>query len=766
MPQAPALRRLAVIGNALPRRCGIATFTTDLHRALAGTRPTVQTGIVAMTDAGHRYDYPAIVTHEIREACLRDYRRAADTLNETRIDLVSLQHEFGIFGGDAGGAIVGLLERLTMPVVTTLHTVLETPTLPQRRVLGDIVAASARVIVMAEKGRTLLKTLYGVPADKIAVVPHGIPDVLFSEPAAAKLRCGLAGHMVILTFGLLSPNKGIEVMIAAMPSILKSRPDAIYVILGATHPHLVRDQGEAYRLGLMARVKELGLTDHILFLDQFVDYETLLDFIAACDVYVTPYLTAAQMTSGTLAYSFGLGKAVVSTPYWHAEELLADGRGVLVPFGDSAALSREIADLLIDDDRRQALRTRAYTDSRSMTWERTAERYWDIFDAVPRAPHLTLIAQRDTPLLAPEELLPPDMRLGYLLAMCDDTGLFQHAVHAIPNRSHGYCVDDNARALLLACALNHPAEAGLPEVLTSRFTAFIQDAWNPETRRFRNFMSFQRQWLEESGSEDSHGRTLWALGTCARDDTRTSRRQWAEGLFLEALPSVEGFTSPRAWAFTLLGLDAFGHTVAPQPEAKRLRVQLATKLMARLRDSESAEWPWFEAGLSYDNARLCQALIATGMAMETPLWVDTGVRTLRWLMGQQTADAGHFRPVGSDTFGTERCAPAPFDQQPMEAAAALSACLAAWRAEGDDVWKTHAITCFSWFLGRNDLQAPLVDFDTGSCRDGLHADRVNENRGGESLVSYLMSLAEIRQLARITRARPTGTLAPFGAAHP
>jgi glycosyltransferase involved in cell wall biosynthesis len=766
MAQAPALRRLAVIGNALPRRCGIATFTTDLHRALSVARPTVQTGIVAMTDAGHHYDYPPIVNVQIRETCLSDYRQAADVLNAARIDLVSLQHEFGIFGGEAGGAIVGLLERLTMPVVTTLHTVLKNPTRPQRRVLEAIVSASGKVIVMAEKGRALLQTVYGVAADKITVIPHGIPDVRFSEPEAAKQRCGFAGQMVILTFGLLSPNKGIEVMIEAMPAILKNRPDALYVILGATHPTLVRNHGETYRHGLMDRVQALGLTEHVVFLDQFVDYETLLDFIAACDVYVTPYLNEAQMTSGTLAYSFGLGKAVVSTPYWHAEELLAEGRGVLVPFGDSAALSREISDLLTDDARRQALRTRAYADSRSMTWERTAERYWGIFDAVPRAPHLTLIAQRDEPPLAPEELLPPDMRLGYFLSMCDDTGLFQHAVHSIPNRAHGYCVDDNARALLLACALNHPAEAGLPEVLTTRFAAFVQDAWNPDTGRFRNFMSFQRQWLEDTGSEDSHGRTLWALGTCTRDDTRASRRLWAEGLFLEALPTVESFASPRAWAFTLLGLDAYCGTIAPVAEAERLRLRLAAKLVARLADSETPAWPWFESGLSYDNARLCQALIVTGIATDTPLYLETGLRTLHWLMTQQTAESGCFRPVGSDTFGTERCAPAPFDQQPVEATAALSACLAAWRAEGDEIWKTQAITCFSWFLGHNDLAVALVDFDTGSCRDGLHRDRPNENRGGESVVSYLLSLAEIRQLVRITRARPTGTLVPFRAAHP
>ncbi len=354
-----------------------------------------------------------------------------------------------------------------------------------------------------------------MPDDKIEIIPHGIPDVAFVASDAAKARLGFSGRSVILTFGLLSPNKGIEVMIDAMPSILKRRPDAVYVVLGATHPNLVREQGEAYRESLTARVRELGVEDHVVFLDQFVDQATLLEFISMCDIYVTPYLNEAQMTSGTLAYSFGLGKPVVSTPYWHACELLSDGRGVLVPFGDAAAIGGEIAELLTDDARRQAMCKRAYAFSRTMTWERTAERYMSAFDHARQGHGLKVIARTDPGATEPPGPAAPDMQIGHFLSMCDDTGLFQHAVHSVPDRSHGYCVDDNARALLLACALNDPGEQRLSEVLTARFAAFVQHAWNPDTRRFRNFMGFNRTWLEDSGSEDSHGRTLWALGECA-----------------------------------------------------------------------------------------------------------------------------------------------------------------------------------------------------------------------------------------------------------
>jgi glycosyltransferase involved in cell wall biosynthesis len=742
------LRRIAVIGNSLPRRCGIATFTTDLQQAISTSRPSIDACIVAMTDHGQAYAYPAAVALQIKDGNIDEYARAADFLNGGRFDAVCLQHEFGIFGGEAGAHILALLSRLTMPVVTTLHTVLAEPTAVQRAVLERIVEASSKVVVMAKKGRELLRSVYQVPDDKIEVIAHGIPDAAFVGPDAAKAKLGFGGRSVILTFGLLSPNKGIEVMIDALPSILKRRADAVYVVLGATHPNLVRDEGEAYRERLLARVRELGVEDHVVFLDQFVDQATLLEFISMCDVYVTPYLNEAQMTSGTLAYSFGLGRPVVSTPYWHARELLADGRGVLVPFGDAAAIGGEIAELLTDDVRREAMCKRAYAVSRTMIWARTADRYMSVFENARQGHWLKVIARTDPGLPEPRSATAPDMQIGHFLSMCDDTGLFQHAVHSVPDRSHGYCVDDNARALLLACALNNPGEQRLSEVLTARFAAFVQHAWNPDTRRFRNFMGFNRAWLEDTGSEDSHARTLWALGECARRDASPSRRRWAASLFAEALPAAEAFRSPRAWAFTLLGLSAYCAVAPDDLHAQEVRHFLADRLMSALAAVETPDWVWFEEGLAYDNARLSQALMLTGMATQKPAYVEAGLRSLHWLMTQQTAPAGHFRPVGTAGFGEQRKQPRAFDQQPVEATATIAACLTAWRADGDAEWKAIATRVFGWFLGSNDLSVALVDPHTGSCRDGLHPDRANENRGGESVLSYLLSLAEIRQLAR------------------
>jgi glycosyltransferase involved in cell wall biosynthesis len=750
------LQRVAFVGNHLPRRCGIAVFTHDLHRAVSTARPDIETCVVAMTDPGRTYDYPPAVHFQIRDETIGDYVKAAEFLNSAGFDVVSLQHEYGIFGGEAGSNITEFLSHLEMPIVTTLHTVLTEPTPTQRDMMRRIIDTSTKIVVMSEKGHEFLRSVHDVSTRKIEVIPHGIPDFPFLETHHAKAKFDFAGKTIILTFGLLSPNKGIETMLDAMPEIIKSCPNAVYVILGATHPNLVRQQGEAYRDRLTARVQDLGIEDHVVFFSQFVDQATLLDFITMCDVYVTPYLNEAQMTSGTLAYSFGLGKAVVSTPYWHAKELLSDGRGILVPFGDTKALSTEIAGLLTNDVRRHSMRKRAYAASRSMTWAQTAKRYLAVFETAREHARPGILAPIDPIFSGSKGHVIPEMRIGHFLSLCDSTGMLQHAVHSVPDRAHGYCVDDNARALLFSSALLSSGEAKLPETVTARFAAFIQHAWNPDIRRFRNFMSYDRRWLEESGSEDSHGRTLWALAECARKDTDPSRRRWAEALFKTALPAVGEFSSPRAWAFSLLGLDAYCTLVGGDLFADRVRRLLADRLMSLFSATETTDWIWFEDLLGYDNARLPQALIQTGLTTHTPPYVEVGLRSLSWLMSFQTTSSGYFRPVGTKSFGRLRQKPEAFDQQPIEASATISACLVAWRADDSAQWQAGAMSAFGWFLGENDLQTTLINLDTGSCSDGLHPDRPNENKGAESALSYLLSLVEIRQLNE-REAAPTGS---------
>ncbi len=743
----PDVRRIALIGNALPRRCGIATFTAHIEEALSSAPRAPETVIVAMNDQGGPYDYPAKVGLTIDDSRVDDYVRAAEWINAGGFDVVSLQHEYGIFGGEAGGFILELLSRLDVPVVSTLHTVLSDPSPAQRRVMGAIIAASARIVVMAEKGAEMLRTIWHVPADKIDVIPHGIPDFDFVDSAPAKAELGLGDRPVILTFGLLAPNKGIEVMIDAVPEVLKASPNALYVVLGATHPNLVRHEGEAYRERLHDRARYLGVEDNVRFVDGFVDQATLLNYISACDVYVTPYLNEAQMTSGTLSYSFGLGKPVVSTPYWHAAELLADDCGVLVPFGDSAAIGTAVARLLADDAYRTTMRQRAYRASRAMVWSTVAERYLGVMDQATRRAPLRIVARPDAATRARALRPVPSIALDALHGMCDDTGIYQHAIHSVPDRDHGYCIDDNARALILACQLNAEGELALDDVTTSRFASFVQHGWNRDLSRFRNFMGFDRRWCESFGSEDSHGRTLWSLGEAARHDSSASRRRWAVALFEQAFPVVESFASPRAWAFTLLGLEGFVAATGSKAAIK-LRHLLADRLMDRLHACASDDWVWFEDGLAYDNARLPQALIVAGQANENGAQVDAGLRTLGWLTAIQTAAAGHFRPVGSESFGDLRVMPRPFDQQPLEATAQVAACIAALRVEGDQRWRVEAERAFDWFLGRNDLGIALVDIEDGSCRDGLHSDRANENRGAESVLAWLMAAADMRAMVR------------------
>lgn len=751
--------RVAFIGNSLPRRCGIATFTTDLQQAIAELPDIADTAIFAMRDPGSKHCYPVTVRASIDQDDPGQYAGVAELINRGGFDVVCLQHEFGIFGGVAGSHILELIQALRVPLVTTLHTVLDQPTTAQRAVMIAIVTASARVVVMAQKARDILIDVYGTDPASIVVIPHGIPEypLVNSEPAKAKL--GFSGKKIILTFGLLSPGKGIETMIDAMSLIIERSPDAVYVVMGATHPNLIREAGETYRHTLVKRVAALGLEGHVIFLNRFVDRPALLEHIAMSDVYVTPYLGETQMTSGTLAYSHGLGRPVVSTPYWHAAELLADGSGVLVPFSDPAALGEAVASLLGDAPTRLAMGHKAYKASRPMIWPNSAGRYRDCFRDALRVDRLNRMGRSYASVPAWPMTTDglPAPALHHFLDMCDDTGLLQHAVHNVPDRDHGYCVDDNARALLLCCSRHPGVQARLPKDYPGRFAAFIQYAWNPDNGRFRNFMGYDRRWLEPMGSEDSHGRTLWALGACTRYDKDASRKRWAAGLFREGLAEIVSFSSPRAWAFTLLGLDDYCAVASDDDQSAAMRDRLAFRLQHLLARSEGPDWTWFEGGLAYDNARLCEALIRTGICTGNTDMIDAGLRSLGWLIALQKAPAGHFRPIGSMTFGSGRVPPLPFDQQPVEAAATIAACLAAHNVEPREEWRTEARRAFHWFLGENDLSIPLVDTASGSCRDGLHPDRANENRGAESVLAWLLGLADMHALEH---ARETALVLP------
>jgi glycosyltransferase involved in cell wall biosynthesis len=746
MVQPSKVRKIAFVGDHLPRKCGIATFTSDLLSAVATAHPQSQCLCVSVNDIKGGYDYPEVVRFEIEEQDLSSYLRAADFLNISNVDIVCLQHEFGIYGGPAGSHILAFLRELRMPVVTTLHTVLREPRADQRRVMREIISLSTRVVVMAERGRQMLLDIYGAPSAKIDLVAHGIPDVGFVDPTYFKDQFGVEGKVVLLTFGLLSPNKGIEFVLNALPRILEEFPNVVYIVLGATHPNELREHGEAYRVSLEMLAKKNKIEKSVIFYNDFVDLENLKEFIGAADLYITPYLNEAQITSGTLAYTFGSGKAVISTPYWHAAELLADDRGVLVPFADAQAIATQVVSLLRDDPRRHAMRKNAYRIGREMIWSNVAQLYMHSFElsrlqaaSLSRKSLVTkTLDQR------PREL--PALKLNHLLRMADSTGVFQHANFSVPNFSEGYCTDDNARAFILAVLLGELGEE--PEHLRTIATtcaAFLQYAFDTKTLRFHNQMSFDRHWLDNPGSEDSHGRALWALGIGVGRSPFRSFQMMAGQLFARALPALTEFTSPRAWAFGLIGIHEYLRRLSGDSLVTQTRDTLTCRLMGLFERNATPDWGWFEQDLAYDNAKLAHALILSGRATGQPEVFECGLRALRWLNEVQLSENGHFRPIGSNGFYRRGGARANFDQQPIEAQAMVSACLDAYRATSDFWWYEQAQRAFDWFLGWNDLGLELYSPDSGGCRDGLHVDRVNGNQGAESTLAFLLSLAEMRQ---------------------
>ncbi|MCP4644015.1 MAG: glycosyltransferase [bacterium] len=741
---------IAFIGNYLPRQCGIATFTTDVCEAVARAYKEANVFAIPMNDSAEGYDYPPRVKFEVPDRELAAYIRAADFLNINNVDVVCLQHEYGIFGGPAGSHILALLRDLRMPVVTTLHTVLRDPQPVQKKVMDELATLSDRMIVMSKRGRDYLKDIYKVPSEKIDLIHHGIPDVPFVDPNYYKDKFGVEGKLLILTFGLLSPNKGIENVIEALPEIVKKHPDVMYICLGATHPHLKREQGESYRLSLQRLVEAKGVQQHVIFHNRFVSLEELVEFIGAADVYVTPYLNPAQITSGTLAYSLGAGKAVVSTPYWYAEELLAEDRGILVPFKDPGAIAKQVCRLLDNETERHAMRKRGYAFGRDMIWSEVAKRYMESFERAreerfKKARPATALRTADQ---RPAEL--PPLKLDHLERMTDDSAMLQHATFSVPNYEEGYTTDDNARSLLLTVYLEDLGDpiASQARRLAAKYLAFLFHAFCPNNRRFRNFMSYQRAWLEDIGSQDSHGRALWALGTMAGRSQDEGLRGLAGRLFDDALPAVVDFTAPRAWAFTLLGIMEFLRRFYGHRAAGDIREKLAERLLKMYQDSRDAstpgdEWLWFEDILAYSNAKLPHALMMCGQWMDRSDMVDAGLESLEWLADVQRMGNDHFVPIGCHGFYPRHSERARFDQQPVEVHASVSAYLEAYRLTGDKKWRKEAQRAFEWFLGRNDLGTPLYNPRTGGCFDGLTPDRVNQNQGAESTLAYLLSRMEM-----------------------
>ena len=768
------IRKVAFVGNYLPRKCGIANFTHDLRCAVASRYPDAKAVVVCVDDDKEPYAYPPEVTFEFQEQEAGSYLRAADYINASSVDVVCVQHEYGIYGGACGMMLLNLLREVKVPIVTTFHTILQDPSPDQRRILNALIQLSSRVITMTATGCSLLKKVFNAPMEKVDVIAHGIPDRPFVASNEYKERFGLQGKRVLLTFGLLSPNKGIEYMIRAMPEIVKEFPDTVYVILGQTHPNLIRENGEAYRFSLEFAAKELGVQDNIQFVNRYTDLDLLTQYIGACDVYVTPYLHEAQITSGTLSYAFGIGKAVVSTRYWHARDLLGNELGKLVDFRDSEQLSASVLELLRSPELLASMQRKAYDVGRTMTWPRTAEKYQKCFQNALvdrqalvqrqkamgvqikspvssvaasgsyKAPFAAAPASPAS-LFKPAFPVPlPEIRLVHLMRMIDRTGIAQHATFDLPNWDHGYCTDDVARALMVLVRLRtdgYPLESEHDTAITTMM-CFLFHSFTEKRGRFNNFMSFDRQFTDPAGvgSEDSHGRAMMALGMCVRFGVHT---EVATQLFQWALPATEHFTSPRAWAFVLHGICQFRERIWSDPEVCHFQEKLSNQLVAMYRHNSSEEWKWFEDIVAYQNAIIAQSLLYCSLQMDNAEQREIGLETLTWLLKIQDVD-GVFTPIGSEGFYRKNEHRALYDQQPIEASDLVQACVKALEVTRDTTWSDTADHVFNWFMGKNHLGVPLFDSKTGGCHDGLHRHRMNENQGAESTICFVDALACLR----------------------
>lgn len=749
-------KKVVFISSFPPRKCGIATFTSDLIDSTAlAAKGEFESLVVAMRSEDNKYDDP--VKFEIRQNVKSDYICAADYINFSHVDIVSVQHEFGLFGGEAGSYLSLLLNRLKAPVITTLHTVLDDPNPSYYKSLVDICKASYRVITMNERGVSMLRDTYNIPPRKIKLIAHGIPDLPFVDSNYYKHKFGLEDRRTILTFGLLSKNKGIEVMLKAMPAIVKVEPSVIYIILGMTHPSVLKHEGESYRFGLQQMVKDLNLQEHVIFHNRFVDDKELHNFLCAADIYVTPYLNEKQLTSGTLSFAVGTGKAVVSTPYWAATELLADGRGKLVQFGDSQHIAREIIEILQNDTLYYSLRRRAYEYGRSRTWPKIGQIYWKLFGS-KRKP---LQISSKTKLSAAETISSievPEPSLDHMEKLTDDTGLYQHAKFTIPNREFGYCTDDNARAVI--AMTRYYAQYPEPEALRllDTYLSFIIHSQSSDGS-IKNFMNFDRTWLANEPAHDAFGRVLWAFGTMMAKPPTPQYLSIAKDCFDKSVELVQR-QLPRGMAYSILGMSDYLKQFPGAIDIKRQLELAADGLVRQYEESHYPDWQWFEEAMTYDNAVLPHALYVAGLTLDNKRCREVADITCKFLL-ENTFNGTYFSFIGCKGWYERGETKATFDQQPIEAAGTVMMLRAAYEATKNQRFLTLQRKAFDWFLGQNDLHVPLYDFSTKGCNDGLTPDGVNTNQGAESTLSLFLSLLAMVESYAVVDKTKTSKGAPL-----
>jgi glycosyltransferase involved in cell wall biosynthesis len=755
---------IAFISTYPPRQCGIAIFAGELVNAVRShIEGRLRTTVMAVNEPSEGLLYPKEVPYVLNQHDNADYVRAAEFVNYNKVRAVCLQHEFGIFGGRDGAYILDFLREVRCPIVTTFHTVLLEPSESQRAVMQELIVLSSLLVVMSERAVAFMQDVYGAPEAKLRLIHHGVPEIPLVEPQRYKTQFEMAGRELLLTFGLLNPGKGIEYVLDALPPVVERYPSLCYIVLGATHPNILREQGESYRLSLQRQARNLGLQKNILFGNRFVGVEELCEFLQAADVYITPYLNREQITSGTLAYAVGAGKPIVSTPYWYAEEILADGRGMLVDFRDSAAIAEALLALLGDPVRVREMREKAYEFSRRMTWGEVGQNYLVAF----REAISTARVRASMPDVSMRHLLPitglPRPRIEHLQRLTDDTGMLQHARYGVPDRSHGYCTDDNARALVVMSKYYDLYRLPEAERLLSIYLAFVNYAQRPDGL-FHNFVSYDRRFLDELGSDDCYGRALWGLGyTMYRGPAPYFNL--AKEMFDYAVEKL-GPLSLRGRSYAILGLYYYFQRY-PEAEDMAGRINdLAAQHVAAYEASSTPDWPWFEKVVSYDNTVIPQSLFLAFEVTGNETYRELAHKSLDFILNM-CANGDHLSFVGNDGWHVRGRRRAAFDQQPIDACGLVEACKVAFRLTGDREYLKYMRLAFDWFLGANDTGVPLYNFRTGGCSDGLMPTAANENQGAESALCFLLALLTVTEVfseedrgAKGTAARPATNPVP------
>ncbi|MBS1494865.1 MAG: glycosyltransferase family 4 protein [Bacteroidetes bacterium] len=738
---------ISFISSFLPRQCGIATFTNDLATSISkvSRNENIITNIAALNDIPEGYKYPSDVKFEIKDKKINDFKEAAYYLNLSDSDVINIQHEFGLYGGDAGANILYLIENLNKPLVTTLHTILEKPSPDEMKVIKEIAAHSSYLVVQSERAVMMMHNIYGIHPDKVRFIPHGAPEVQFLDTSYYKDKFRLSDKKVILTFGLLGPGKGLEDVITALAEVVKTYPDVVYIILGATHPNVKRQFGETYRISLENLVKKYDLENNVMFINRFVDTKELHEFLLMSDIYVSPYHNKAQIVSGTLTYAMACGKAVVSTPYWYAEESLKNERGILFPFKDSKFLATTLLELLQNESLRNRLRKNAYDATRKLTWNNVAKNYIDVFTRAiveykTNTYSGTASKYRALPAL-------PEINFNHLENLTDSTGILQHATYSIGNPAEGYCTDDNVRALLITVMHKLIFNDDKVSKLINIYLRFVYYSFNKEKGLFRNFMSYERKWLEEAGSEDSNGRVIFSLGYIIKNMDSNSIVGLSKSLFDESIQNMKDFKSPRTIAYMILGSVFYLSKFSGALDIKKIFNNKCEELYNCYLKYKDEDWNWYEDSLSYSNARLPHALLMAGQFKNNKKYITAGLESLEWLYEQLLDDSRKFISlIGNDGWLVKGQPKARFDQQPVEIPPLMDACYQAYLITKNPEWISRVNMAFSWFLGNNERQEPICDFATGGCYDGLTSTMFNQNQGAESTLSWLLALLRMTKI--------------------